>query len=120
MMFGYLGALLASVACMLLLDWRFRLFFFRDAPAATAVTVLGTVFFLLWDAVGIALGIFLRGESDFATGVVLAPHMPLEEPVFLVFLVICTMVLYRGAAELFAHMARRRAAGPRAAGQAKP
>ena len=111
MMIGYLAALLGSTACMLLLDWRYRLFFFRDLPVAVAVTVLGTVFFLAWDAVGIGLGIFLRGDSDFATGVVLAPEMPLEEPVFLVFLVICTMVLYRGAAELFGHVVRRRGAG---------
>ena len=31
----YLAALLVSLGCMLLLDWRFRLFFWR-APAAAA------------------------------------------------------------------------------------
>ena len=38
----YLAALLVSLGCMLLLDWRFRLFFWRDPVAAIIVTVVGT------------------------------------------------------------------------------
>lgn len=93
----YLAALLVSLGCMLLLDWRFRLFFWRDAVAATVVTAVGLAFFLVWDVAGIAAGIFFRGEAVIATGIVLAPELPLEEPIFLVFLVVCTMVLYGGA-----------------------
>lgn len=93
----YLTALLVSLGCMLLLDWRFRLFFWRDAVAATIVTVVGLAFFLAWDVAGIAARIFFRGEAVIATGIVLAPELPLEEPIFLVFLVVCTMVLYGGA-----------------------
>ena len=37
----YLAALLVSLGCMLLLDWRFRLFFWRDAVAAAVVTAVG-------------------------------------------------------------------------------
>ncbi len=96
----YLGGLLLSAACMLLIDRRFRLFFFRDPRVAAAVTVIGVVFFLLWDFAGIGLGIFLVGHSDYMTGIMLAPEMPLEEPVFLAFLSLCTMVLYTGAAKL--------------------
>ncbi|WP_442918544.1 lycopene cyclase domain-containing protein [Leucobacter sp. MMO-75] len=107
--FVYLACLLAGIGCMLLIDYRFRLFFWRDAAAATLVTLAGTAFLLLWDAAGIAAGIFLRGGSGIASGVVLAPELPLEEPVFLVFLVLCTMVLYTGAARLIAHRAERRA-----------
>jgi len=104
--FVYLAALLAAIGCMLLLDRRFRLFFWRDPLAASVVTVVGTTFFLLWDVWGIALGIFLRGDGVIATGILLAPELPIEEPVFLVFLVLCTMVLYTGSARLLA--ARRR------------
>ena len=107
----YLAALLAASGCMLLLDRRFALFFWRDRLAATVVTVLGVAFLLAWDFAGIALGIFLRGDAAIATGIVLAPEMPLEEPVFLVFLVLCTMVLYTGSARLLT--ARRRPAAPR-------
>lgn len=96
----YLGALLVSLGCMLLLDWRFRLFFWRDPVSAAIVTVVGLVFFLIWDVAGIVSGIFFRGEAVVATGIVLAPELPLEEPVFLVFLVVCTMVIYGGALRL--------------------
>lgn len=100
--FAYLGALLAGIGCMLLLDRRFRLFFWRDAAAAALVTAAGVVFLLLWDAAGIAAGVFLHGDAVVATGIMLAPEMPLEEPVFLVFLVLCTMVLYTGSVRILA------------------
>jgi len=96
----YLLALLLGIGCMLLIDRRFKLFFWHDPAAALLITVVGVVLFLLWDLAGIAAGIFLRGESAAATGIVLAPELPLEEPIFLVFLVLCTMVIYTGAARL--------------------
>lgn len=98
----YLAALLVSLGCMLLLDHRFRLFFWRDAVSALIVTVVGTVFFLVWDVAGILSGIFFRGEGTIATGILLAAELPLEEPVFLVFLVMCTMVIYTGAVRILA------------------
>ena len=107
--FVYLTALLIVIGCMLLLDRRFRLFFWRDPLAAAVVTAVGTAFFLAWDLFGIALGIFLRGDGEIATGILLAPELPLEEPVFLVFLVLCTMVLYTGSARV---LAARRHTGP--------
>jgi lycopene cyclase domain-containing protein len=93
----YLAALLAGIVCMLLLDHRFTLFFWRDAKAAVTVTGVGVLFLLGWDLAGIGLGIFLRGEGAIATGMMLGPQLPIEEPVFLLFLVLCTMVLYTGA-----------------------
>lgn len=100
----HLGALLLFSGCMLLLDWRFRLFFWRDAFSAVIVTIVGLVFFLAWDAAGIAGGIFFRGEAAIATGIVLAPELPIEEPVFLLFLVLCTMVIYTGAVRLLSRL----------------
>lgn len=100
----YLIALLLSLGCMLLLDWRFRLFFWRDAVSALVVTAVGLAFFLVWDIAGIANGIFLRGDAAIATGIVLAPELPLEEPVFLLFLVLCTMVIYSGSARILSRV----------------
>jgi lycopene cyclase domain-containing protein len=105
----YLGTLLVSLGCMLLLDRRFRLFFWRDPLAAAAVTIVGVVFFLVWDVFGIVLGIFFRGEAAIASGLMFAPEMPVEEPVFLVFLVVCTMVVYTGLARV---LTRREPAEP--------
>ncbi|MEO3940615.1 lycopene cyclase domain-containing protein [Paenarthrobacter nicotinovorans] len=96
----YLLSLLAGITCMLLLDHRFRLFFWRDAAAAAIVTAVGVLFLLAWDLAGIGLGIFLRGQGTIATGLLIAPELPIEEPVFLLFLVLCTMVLYTGARRL--------------------
>ena len=107
--FVYLGLLLTFLGCMLLLDWRYRLFFWRDWLAAAIVTVVGTAFFLIWDVFGIVLGIFFRGDAVVATGVVLGPEMPLEEPIFLVFLVVCTMVIYTGSARLLLAALRKEA-----------
>lgn len=104
----YLAALLVTLGCMLLLDRRFRLFFWRDAVSASVVTLVGLLFFLLWDAAGIAGGIFFRGEAVVATGIVLAPELPLEEPVFLLFLSVCTMVIYTGAVRVLSHLRTRR------------
>lgn len=93
----YFLVLLASIGCMILLDSRFSLFFWRDARRATLVILAGLVFFVLWDLFGIGLGIFYRGETDFMTGIVVAPELPLEELFFLAFLSYLTMVLVTGA-----------------------
>jgi len=93
----YLICLLVSLGAMVLLDARFRLVFWRDARRATIVLALGLVFFLAWDAAGIALGVFARGGSPFMTGIELAPELPLEELFFLLFLCYLTLVLIFGA-----------------------
>ena len=105
----YLASLLFGISCMLLLDHRFRLFFWHDAKAAAMVTAVGVLFFLGWDAAGIGLGIFLRGEGTIATGLLIAPELPIEEPVFLLFLTLCTMVLYTGARRLLEWLPARQA-----------
>ncbi|PPL19634.1 lycopene cyclase domain-containing protein [Microterricola pindariensis] len=92
----YLAFLLASLGCMVLLDRRFTLFFWREPRRAALVLALGTLFFVLWDIAGIALGIFLRGQNEISTGLLLGPHFPVEELVFLVFLCYLSMVLFRG------------------------
>ena len=110
----YLASLLLGIACMLLLDHRFRLFFWRDAKAAAIVTAVGVLFLLGWDLAGIGLGIFLRGEGTIATGLLLAPELPIEEPVFLLFLVLCTMVLYTGARRIMGRIPAKRSEKERA------
>ena len=105
----YLLFLLASIGCMMLLDHRFKLFFFSGAPLrAAAVLVTGLVFFLVWDLFGIGLDIFYRGETQFMLGIELAPHLPLEEAFFLAFLCYLTMVLFGLLKTAAAHFGRNR------------
>ena len=98
--FLYLGALLVSLGCMMLLDSRFRLFFWADARRASIVLIIGVAFFLAWDLAGIGLSIFYRGETDFMTGVLLAPELPIEEVFFLTLLCYVAMNVFNGAALL--------------------
>lgn len=99
----YLVFLLVSTACMVLVDRRWRLFFWRDARRATWVLVISVVVLLLADIVGIALGVFSRAPTWAMTGVLLGPELPLEEPIFLAFLAYLTMNLLA----LFERLPRR-------------
>ena len=90
----YLAALAIALTGMVVLDRRFGLFFWSDARRAAIVLAIGVVFFIVWDLFGIGLGIFFRGETEFMTGLQLAPELPLEELFFLVLLCYLTMNTY--------------------------
>ncbi|MCQ1949180.1 lycopene cyclase domain-containing protein [Arthrobacter sp. zg-Y859] len=90
----YLLFLLLSLGCMVLLDHRFRLFFFANARRAAVVLAIGLLFFTGWDLAGIGSDIFYRGETPFMLGLTLAPHLPVEEIFFLAFLCYLTMVVF--------------------------
>ncbi|MGP9490245.1 lycopene cyclase domain-containing protein [Arthrobacter sp. MYb229] len=96
----YLLILLGLIVCMGLLDARFKLFVFAKPWAALASLVLGTVFFLLWDVIAIAQGIFLHLDSALMTGIMVAEQLPLEEVFFLFFLCYSTMIVVNGVALL--------------------
>ena len=96
----YLGAILFSLLGIALVDVRFRLAL-RPHPGRTLLaTVAGTVFFLAWDLAGIAAGVFVQGDSPLYVGVELAPHLPLEEVAFLMFLSYLTLVCWNAALRL--------------------
>lgn len=92
----YLTSLLVSSACLVLLDVRFSLVFRRRPVAAAVALVIGILFFIAWDAVGISLGVFRHVDSHWATGVLLAPEFPIEELLFLIFLTYLTLILLSG------------------------
>ncbi|OZB83996.1 MAG: C50 carotenoid epsilon cyclase [Microbacterium sp. 14-71-5] len=93
----YLVLLLVSMLGVGLVDARWRLFLWAEPKRALLVLAAGVVALLLWDLAGISTGIFAREANPLSTGILLAPHLPIEEPVFLLFLVQVTMVLYTGA-----------------------
>ncbi|GAA4267347.1 lycopene cyclase domain-containing protein [Frondihabitans peucedani] len=92
----YLLGLLIALTGMVVLDRRFRLFFWRDRVRAAVILIVGVAFFLAWDLAGIRLGIFFRGETSFMTGFQVARELPLEEPFFLALLCYLTMNLAAG------------------------
>lgn len=118
--FAYLAALAVALSGMVLLDWRFELFFWRDARRATIVIVTGVVFFLIWDLGGILLGIFFRGQTDFMTGLLIGPELPIEEVFFLTLLCYNTMNAYAAAGDWLDGRWSRRASAAAAAGSRSP
>ncbi len=96
----YLAAILGSAAGIAILDWRWRLVFARGPVRAAASILIGTAFFILWDLVGIATGVFVKGDSPLLVGVDLAPHLPVEEPCFLAFLCYLALVVHAGVVRM--------------------
>lgn len=103
----YLAGLLVSIAGLVVLDLRLRLFLFAAPVRAAVVLVVGVGGFLLWDAAGVGLGIFFEGQQDLLVGVDLAPDVPLEELFFLILLCLSAMDAFLLAERL---LARRRTA----------
>ena len=114
MSLAYGAALLVSIAGMVTLDHRFRLLLFADRWWRGAlVLVAGVGFFVVWDLVGIGLGIFFRGRTPYMSGLVVAPELPVEELAFLTLLSYLTMNLYLAAARLLAARGGRHGSPPR-------
>jgi lycopene cyclase domain-containing protein len=87
----YLVGLLVSIAGLVALDLRSKLFLGAAPLRAVVVLVVGVAAFLCWDAAGVGLGIFFEGPSRLLTGIDLAPQIPLEELFFLVLLCLSAM-----------------------------
>lgn len=95
-MWLYFASLLLSLAGLALLDWRYKLAFWYDRRR-TAWTLGACVgIFLIWDLLGIGLGIFRHGDSPYALPFTLVPHFPIEELFFLVLLCYTTLLIYLG------------------------
>jgi lycopene cyclase domain-containing protein len=86
----YLGALVFSIFGLALLDRRYGLVFFSNAKMATVTTAVCVVFFSIWDAVGIAGGVFFKGDSTLLVGLEVFHEYPVEEAFFL------TLLAYTG------------------------
>lgn len=98
----YLLGLLVSLLGLGVIDWRYKLAFWYD-QRRTALT-LGVVIglFVIWDALGIMLGIFFHGDSAYGLPLRLAPEFPIEELFFLTLLTYVTLIIYRFCQERFA------------------
>lgn len=96
----YLLAILVSAAGVALVDRRLRLAMWASPGRSAAAVGIGTAFFIACDLVGIVTGVFMKGDSPLLLGVDLAPHLPVEEPVFLAFLCYLALVSWAGALRL--------------------
>ena len=90
----YLIALGVSLLGLGTLDWRHRVALFADARRTLVTLALAVAFFLLWDLVGVGLGIFFIGDAPYLSGWVVAPEVPVEEIAFLTLLTYQTLLLW--------------------------
>jgi len=75
----YLISIIVTIISLGLIDWRYRLCFFKK-PKATSIAILAVMAILLiWDFIGIDAGIFFSGQSEFMTGIYIARDVPIEE-----------------------------------------
>lgn len=91
----YLAALTVSLLGLGTLDWRYRLALFAETRRTVLTVASGVLIFLVWDLVGVGLGIFFRGDAPYMTGVLVAPEVPIEEVFFLTLLCYQTLLLWR-------------------------
>jgi lycopene cyclase domain-containing protein len=63
---------------------------FANAKMAAVTTAVCVVFFSIWDAVGIANGIFFKGDNELLIGLEVFHEYPIEEAFFL------TLLAYTG------------------------
>lgn len=94
---GYLIALIISIGCLLLIDSRAKLAFFLSPKRTAATLLVGVSLFLIWDLVGVTIGIFFEGNSGLLLGLNIYPQVPIEEPVFLFLLCYTILLGYLGA-----------------------
>ncbi|EYT65354.1 lycopene cyclase [Dietzia sp. UCD-THP] len=107
---AYLLVQVVSFTGILVIDHRWKLAAFR-APAAAALAVTASVALLLtWDVLGVRSGVFFRGQTDFMTGLLVAPEIPVEEVVFLAFLSHLALVCAAGVSRAVEHAAASRTA----------
>ena len=93
--FAYLSAILFSMFGMVMVDRKHKLALFHDRVRTALTVATGVLVFIIWDVLGITLGIFFAGSSEYMTGFFLAPEFPIEELFFLTFLCYFTLILYR-------------------------
>jgi lycopene cyclase domain-containing protein len=92
--FVYLAALTVSLMGLGFLDWRYKVALFAQARRTLLTVGIGVAVFLVWDLVGVSLGIFFIGDAPYLTGILVAPEVPLEEVFFLTLLVYQTLLLW--------------------------
>lgn len=92
---AYLFALLFSLSGLTLLDYRYRLVWFKDWRRALRSLVPVYLLLLAWDLVGVGLEIFFMGNSKFLLGLEVLPDVPVEEFFFLALLVYLPLLLWQ-------------------------
>ena len=93
--FTYLAALLIGITGIAVIDWRYRLAFWANRRRTLTTLLITIGIFIVWDVLGIMLGIFFHGDSRFALPFRILPEFPIEELFFLFLLTYVALLIYR-------------------------
>lgn len=104
MQWSYLIGLTIAIACLTVIDYRKKLAFFYDARRTRMTVGLMMAIFILWDLIGINLGIFFSGHSQFALSFMILPDFPIEELFFLFLFCYITLLIYRFVRSSWKHI----------------
>lgn len=94
MQFAYLASLVAAIAGLAVIDYRYKLAFFHDRRRTAITLAVGVILFSIWDLVGIGLHIFFPGTSPYVTGLMILPGYPIEELFFLTLLCYNALIIW--------------------------
>lgn len=99
--FTYILCLIISIAGLVVIDRRWKLALWVDARRTLKTIALSVGIFIVWDILGIILGIFFHGGSRLTLPIRLGPEFPLEELIFLVLLCYSTLIIYQALGKIW-------------------
>jgi|ETNmetMinimDraft_21_1059911.scaffolds.fasta_scaffold07848_2 lycopene cyclase domain-containing protein len=91
----YLLGLTIAISCLGLIDWKYKLAFYHDFKRTAATLFIAISLFVVWDILGINLGIFFHGGSELTLPYRIIPELPIEELFFLMLLCYVTLIVFR-------------------------
>jgi lycopene cyclase domain-containing protein len=95
----YITGLLLAILGMGLFDYRYKLAFFKDRRRTFRTLLPAIGVFVLWDILGIVLGIFSDGGGVYSTGLMVGKDFPFEELFFLILLTYTALLVWRALEE---------------------
>ncbi len=102
--YSYLIALFISIFGMAIIDRGFKLSFWNDSFRAFLTIIISVAVFVIWDLMGIKLGIFFSGGSKYMMPYFIVDQLPIEEIFFLILLTYSTLNVYQIGRRLWPHI----------------
>jgi lycopene cyclase domain-containing protein len=96
MHFFYILGLSIGISGLAIIDYRYKLAFWYNWRRTLKTIGAAMAVFIVWDVLGIILGIFFHGSSKYSLPFTIAPEFPLEELFFLFLLTYSALIIYRG------------------------
>lgn len=102
--YSYLIALSISIFGMAVIDRRLKLSFWEDGFRASLTIIISVSVFIIWDLMGIKLGVFFSGGCEYMMPYFIVDQFPIEEIFFLILLTYSTLNIYQIGRRLWPHI----------------